>query len=85
MKNVQPELGVCNIHLVCDNILVVVLTMCNLTISSILQKPKTYASGLLSWGHFVSSKILDLIAQILFELSWTMPLLNSIMKCLQLV
>ncbi len=25
------------------------------------------ASGLLSWGHFISSKIIDLIAQILFK------------------
>ncbi len=42
------------------------------------------ASGLLSWGHFISSTIIDLIAQILLtELSWTMPLLNSIMKCIQ--
>ncbi len=43
------------------------------------------ASGLLSWGHFISSTIIDLIEQILFktELSWTMPLLNSIMKCIQ--
>ncbi len=38
------------------------------------------ASGLLSWGHFISSDITDLIAQILFKL--TMKLLNSIMKCL---
>ncbi len=45
------------------------------------------ASGLLSWGHLISSTIIDLIAQILFktELSWTMPLLNSIMKCIQLI
>ncbi len=28
------------------------------------------ASGLLSWGHFISSKIIDLIAQILFKLNW---------------
>ncbi len=27
------------------------------------------ASGLLSWGHFISSTIIDLIAQILFNLS----------------
>ncbi len=27
------------------------------------------ASGLLSWGHFISSDITDLIAQILFKLS----------------
>ncbi len=29
-----------------------------------------FASGLLSWGHFISSKINDLIAQILFKLNW---------------
>ncbi len=40
------------------------------------------ASGLLSWGHFISNDITDLIAQILFELSWTIASLNSIMKCL---
>ncbi len=42
------------------------------------------ASGLLSWGHLISSNIVDLIEQKLFwtELSWTMPSLNSIMKCL---
>ncbi len=28
------------------------------------------ASGLLSWGHFISSTIIDLIAQILFKLNW---------------
>ncbi len=28
------------------------------------------ASGLLSWGHFISSDITDLIAQILFKLNW---------------
>ncbi len=28
------------------------------------------ASGLLSWGHFISSDIIDLIAQILFKLNW---------------
>ncbi len=28
------------------------------------------ASGLLSWGHFISSNIIDLIAQILFKLNW---------------
>ena len=27
------------------------------------------ASGLLSWGHFISSDIVDLIAQILFKLN----------------
>ncbi len=27
------------------------------------------ASGLLSWGHFISSDIIDLIAQILFKLN----------------
>ncbi len=27
------------------------------------------ASGLLSWGHFISSTIIDLIAQILFKLN----------------
>ncbi len=27
------------------------------------------ASGLLSWGHFISSDIVDLIAQILLELN----------------
>ncbi len=27
------------------------------------------ASGLLSWGHFISSDITDLIAQILFKLN----------------
>ncbi len=27
------------------------------------------ASGMLSWGHFISSKIIDLIAQILFKLN----------------
>ncbi len=27
-------------------------------------------SGLLSWGHFISSDIVDLIAQILFKLNW---------------
>ncbi len=30
----------------------------------------TVASGLLSWGHFISSDIIDLIAQILFKLDW---------------
>ncbi len=29
----------CDVYIVCDNIEIVVLTMCNLTISSILQKP----------------------------------------------
>ncbi len=28
------------------------------------------ASGLLSWGHLISSDIIDLIAQILFKLNW---------------
>ncbi len=28
------------------------------------------ASGSLSWGHFISSDIIDLIAQILFKLNW---------------
>ncbi len=28
------------------------------------------ASGLLSWGHFIYSDIIDLIAQILFKLNW---------------
>ncbi len=28
------------------------------------------ASGLLSWGHFISSDITDLITQILFKLNW---------------
>ncbi len=28
------------------------------------------ASGLLSWGHLISSDIVDLIAQILFKLNW---------------
>ncbi len=28
------------------------------------------ASGLLSWGHFISSHITDLIEQILFKLNW---------------
>ncbi len=28
------------------------------------------ASGLLSWGHFISSNIIDLIAQILFKVNW---------------
>ncbi len=28
------------------------------------------ASGLLSWGHYISSDITDLIAQILFKLNW---------------
>ncbi len=28
-----------------------------------------WASGMLSWGHFISSKIIDLIAQILFKLN----------------
>ncbi len=28
------------------------------------------ASGLLSWGHFISSDIIDLIAQKLFKLNW---------------
>ncbi len=28
------------------------------------------ASGLLSWGHFISSDITDLIAQMLFKLNW---------------
>ncbi len=27
-------------------------------------------SGLVSWGHFISSDIIDLIAQILFKLNW---------------
>ncbi len=29
----------------------------------------TVASGLLSWGHFIYSDIVDLIAQILFKLN----------------
>ncbi len=29
----------------------------------------TVASGLLSWGHFISNTIIDLIAQILFKLN----------------
>ncbi len=33
------RVGVCDIYIVCDIIVIVVLTMCNLTISSILQKP----------------------------------------------
>ncbi len=43
-----------------------------------------FASGLLSWGHFISSDIIDLIAQIFLktELSWTMTSLNVIIKCL---
>ncbi len=28
------------------------------------------ASGLVSWGHFISSDIINLIAQILFKLNW---------------
>ncbi len=28
------------------------------------------ASGLLSWGHFISSNIIDLITQILFKVNW---------------
>ncbi len=46
------------------------------------------ASGLLSWGHIISSDIVDLIAQILLKfsldtkLNWTMTSLNSIMQCL---
>ncbi len=28
------------------------------------------ASGLLSWGHLISSNIVDLIEQKLFELNW---------------
>ncbi len=31
--------------------------------------PSAVASGLLSWGHFISSTIIDLIAQILFKLN----------------
>ncbi len=40
-----------------------------------ISKEKLYiigfsvASGLLSWGHFISSTIIDLIAQILFKLN----------------
>ncbi len=30
----------------------------------------TVSSGLLSWGHLISSTIIDLIAQILFKLNW---------------
>ncbi len=30
----------------------------------------TVASGLLSWGHFISSNIINFIAQILFKLNW---------------
>ncbi len=30
---------ICAIYIVCDNIVIVVLTMCDLTLSSILQKP----------------------------------------------
>ncbi len=39
-----------------------------------------WSSGLLSWGHLISNDITDLIAQILFKLSWMMTSLNSIMK-----
>ncbi len=35
------------------------------------------ASGLLSWGHFISSKIIDLIAQILFKLNNAITKLNN--------
>ncbi len=34
----------CVIYIVNDNIIIVVLTMCNLTISSILQKPNSYVT-----------------------------------------
>ncbi len=37
------SVGVCNI--VCNNIVIVVLTMCNLTLSSILQKQKQNTYG----------------------------------------
>ncbi len=39
-------------------------------------------SGLLSWGHFISSDIIDLIAQILFKLKWAgrCLLLNSVLN-----
>ncbi len=35
------------------------------------------ASGLLSWGHFISSTIIDLIAQILFKLDNAIPKFNN--------
>ncbi len=35
------------------------------------------ASGLLSWGHFISSKIVDLIAKILFELDNAITKFNN--------
>ncbi len=38
------KIGVCDIYIVCGNIVIVVLTMCNLTISSILQKPNSYVT-----------------------------------------
>ncbi len=39
-KSIAREVGVCDIYIVCDIIVIVVLSMCNLTISSILQNPK---------------------------------------------
>ncbi len=36
---VWVESRVCDIYIACDNIVIVVLTMCDLTLSSILQKP----------------------------------------------
>ncbi len=36
------------------------------------------ASGLLSWGHFISSDIIDFIAQILYKLKWAGKLHHSI-------
>ncbi len=35
------------------------------------------ASGLLSWGHFISNTIIDLIAQILFKLDDAITKFNN--------
>ncbi len=41
------------------------------------------ASGLLSWGHFISSDITDLIAQILFKLNDDITEFNNEMPLTQ--
>ncbi len=47
------EVGVCDIYIICDNIVIVVLTMYNLTLSSILQKPNQTPSLRSARIHYV--------------------------------